>query len=556
MFVLHFKFKVAIIPKLLLAMCVTVVLVPCAQAQTSRRTSAISSTSARSTRAAQFVSEGIAAFERGDLNAARTLLQQAVEANPQAATAHTFLGAIADQTGDLAAAERHFARAATLTPRSASARNNYGAVLLRLNRECEATAEFEAALRADAKQPNALINLAQIYFARGDAASLGAANDLFMRAYSLAPDAEIARALTIIALRRNDRNAAAEHYRDYSMRVESANNRNVNAATHAELGGALLEAGLLAEAEKELSLAVKLDPSNVDSIVRLARVYFARKEIFSAGRTLEAAIAHGVDSAPVYALFAEVYEQSGHPENAIPAMRLAIQRDPQSEKYRFAYGILLTNSLAPAAAVIRLEEALKIFPDSARFWFVLGMARFKESKSDEAARAFTRAIELDAQFAPAYAYLGMTRVELGQSAEGVELYEKSLKADPKLAVVHYLIADALLKETDADNTRIESNLKRAIEKDATFTPAHLALGKLYSRTERFTEAARELELVTAADPELAEAYYQLGRVYSRLKRTPEAHAALAKFKTLSDKQKQQEQDERRDIVRRLSSVLF
>ena len=122
--------------------------------------------------------------------------------------------------------------------------------------------------------------------------------------------------------------------------------------------------------------------------------------------------------------------------------------------------------------------------------------------------------------------------------------------------MHFLIADALLKETNPDNTRIESHLKRAIEKDATFTPARLALGKLYSRTERFTEAARELESVTTASPELAEAYYQLGRVYSRLKRAPEATAALARFKTLSDKQKQQQRDERGDIVRRLSTVLF
>ena len=140
---------------------------------------------------------------------------------------------------------------------------------------------------------------------------------------------------------------------------------------------------MLAEAEKELSLAVKLDPANTDAVIQLARLFLTRKEIPSAGRTLEAAVARGVDSAPVYALLAEVYEQSGHPENAIPAMRLAIQRDPQSEKYRYAYGILLTNALAPAAAVIRLEEALKTFPDSARLWFALGLAHFKESKSDE-----------------------------------------------------------------------------------------------------------------------------------------------------------------------------
>ena len=55
---------------------------------------------------------------------------------------------------------------------------------------------------------------------------------------------------------------------------------------------------------------------------------------------------------------------------------------------------------------------------------------------------------------------------------------------------------------------------------------------------------------------MAEAYYQLGRVYALIKRADEAQDTLATFKQLSDKQKEQEQKDRRDIVRRLANVLF
>ena len=78
------------------------------------------------------------------------------------------------------------------------------------------------------------------------------------------------------------------------------------------MGAALFEAGLLKEAEAELTAVVSLNRTDTDSIVRLARVYLARKDIPSAGRTLEAAVARGNDPAPVYALLAYVYEQSGH----------------------------------------------------------------------------------------------------------------------------------------------------------------------------------------------------------------------------------------------------
>ena len=37
----------------------------------------------------------------------------------------------------------------------------------------------------------------------------------------------------------------------------------------------------------------------------------------------------------------------GHYENAIPAMRLAVQRDPQNEIYHFRYGLLLTTRMHP-----------------------------------------------------------------------------------------------------------------------------------------------------------------------------------------------------------------
>jgi Tfp pilus assembly protein PilF len=503
----------------------------------------------------QLLVEGVAAFERGDDSTARNLLERALAGDPRSAEAHTYLGALADRAGDLSAAERHFAAASRLAPQSARARNNHGAILLRLDRMREAAAEFEESLRLDPNQAKALVNLARIRFESGSPEGLRAADDLFRRADALAPDVEIARALAVIALRRGDRARAADCYRAYATRVASATG-DTPAGARSDLGGALFEAGLLAEAEAELNAALTLDPANAETVLRLARVYLARKEIPAAGRALEAALARKVEAPAIYALLAVVYEKSGHIENAIPAMRIAIQLDPQSEKYRFQYGVLLTETNAPAAAVIRLNEALQSFPKSSRLHLAIGLANLKMDKNGEAAQAFNRAIELDPEFAQAYAYLGILRVAAGQYEEGVRCFEQALQRNPNIAVVHYLLADALLKQTDADAARIEKSLKRAIELDATYAPAPLALGKLHMRAGRLPEAVAEFEQVIRLDPNLAEAYYQLSRALNRLKRTAEAQSALAAFKRLSDSQKQQEQDEQRDIVRRLADVIF
>src|SRR5256884_1232016 len=312
-------------------------------------------------RAASLVADGAAALERGDPASARDSFRKALEAAPDNVDAHTSLGVLADREDNLREAERHFAAAAAVAPFSASARNNYGAILVRLNRPQLAAAQFEASLKLDPDQPNALANLAQIRFNSGKTEDLSAARELFSHAIRVAPDAEIARALVVIALRLGEKDKAAAAYRDYAPRVSSvtqatqpgapaadssatlspSSSPSASAASRAELGEALLEGGLIEEAAGELSASLSLDASNAEAVVALARAHMKRGDIRAAGRTLEAAVARGLDPAPVYAALADVYEAGRYVQHAIPAMRLAIARDPHHQSYRLRYGTLL-----------------------------------------------------------------------------------------------------------------------------------------------------------------------------------------------------------------------
>ncbi|MCA1626380.1 MAG: tetratricopeptide repeat protein [Acidobacteria bacterium] len=461
---------------------------------------------ARRERAEQLAAEGIAALERGDEAAARQSFQGALAAEPNNVAAHTYLGVLADRADDLKTAERHFAAAVAAAPSQASARNNYGAILLRAGRTAEAAAQFAVSLRLDRDQPNALANLAQIRFASGSTEDLRAARELFERAQAIAPDREIARALVVISLRLGERERARDFYRDYAARLDGADGAAAAStpAARAELGTALLEAELLEEATK----------------------------------------------------LTEVYETAGYPEKAIPAMRLAIERDPRNESYRFRYGMLLTDTRAPAAAIIRLEESLRELPRSSRLWLALGVAQLAHGKNADAQKSFERALELDPKFAPAFAYLGTTYAERGQYAEAVNFYERAVAADDQLAVPYYLAADALLKLQSFDAARVEKYLRRAVVLDPSLASARMALAKLHVRGERWPEAAEQFEAVVKLDPDLAEAHYQLGRVYTRLKRTAEAQKELTIFKELSERQKEQKETTRRELVRRLADVRF
>ncbi len=396
--------------------------------------------------------------------------------------------------------------------------------------------------------------------------------------------------LGMVAAEKNDLKAAEKHF------AAAASLAPYDPSTRNNYGAILMRQGRTAEARTQFEASLKLNPDQPSALTNLAQIYFdlgqpddlrmalslleraaknssdpqisqglvitylklarvlMEKDLRGAGRTLESAVASGLDDAKIYAALADVYQADGRFENAIPAMRLAIQRDPKNEFHHFRYGLLLIDSHAPAAGIVRLQESLRQFPNSARLWLALGIAQLTQGQNVEAENSFKRSLALDAKLVPALAYLGITYGERGLYDKAIGLYEQAIALNAQLAALHYLVADTILKTSNADTARAEKYLKRATELDPTLAAAYLAWGRLYVRANRHSEAAPLLERAVSIEPELLEAHYQLSQVLRKLKRTDEANRELEIFKQLSAKQKVQ--NEPRDIARRLANVRF
>ncbi len=491
------------------------------------------------------LAESTAALQTGDFIRAKTILQKVLAIAPRNSAANTLAGIVADRENDLAKAEKHFALAAKIAPNAPETRNNYGAILLRLGRKKEAAGEFTASLAVSPRQVSALINLANIRLAEND---YTAAREFFVKAKAVAPDAEVSRALVVISLELNEKERATQEFREYFA--------SPVATKDTSLGALLSSKNLLSEAQQELEFVLAGDADNIKALVILSQVYLAQKNIPAAGKLLESAVARGIVAGEIYAALAEVYQAAGRPENAIPAMRLAIEKEPNNESHRIRYGLLLIDSKAPAAAVIRIEEAIKVFPKSARLRLLLGMAHFTIGKSNEAQTAFESALLIEPNLVPAHGYLATIYAEQGKFDEAAKVYERTINFDDKNATLHYLLADTLLKMQNASAERVESELKRAIVLDANLAPAYAVLGRLYVRQARWEDARAALERGVQINPKMADALYQLGLVYARLKRSEESKATLAKFKELNVSLEKQNEDDRREIVRRLANTKF
>ncbi len=505
--------------------------------------------------ASSLLQEGSIALEKNDLQHAKVLFTRLLVLDPQAADAHTYLGVIADREGDLQTAERHFRAAVAHQGNSPQARNNYGAVLLRLGRKQDAALQFERSLQSDPDQPAALLNLADIRFVSGKRDDLNSARELLQHAEELTPDIETERALIMVDCRLNDAQRARVGYLKYKQTAEAKGFRE-EAVKRRDLGAALLNVGLYSEAVAELQEVNLSDPKDPAAVILLAKAQRALNHLPDAGKTLEAAVASGVQSGEIYSELAKVYEATGRPENAIPAMRLAIDREPANEDYRFRYGMLLTNTKAPQGAVLRLKEALEKFPKSAKLWFALGFAQLEDHKNADAQSSFLRSESLDQHYAPAAVFLGVTDLLLGNYKEAETHYQRGIVLSPHTAVLHEMMAEAMARQYPPNVTAAERELKRCIEMDPGFAPAHLELGKLYALKHEYQAAATELAQAVKLDPALTEAHYHLGRMYNRLKRREEAEQELQRFKALNEQDKDQEKLERQQLVQRLAKTLF
>lgn len=493
--------------------------------------------------------EAAAALENGKLTDAKSILRRVLKTAPNDAAAHALTGIIADRENDLTAAEKHFAIAARLQPNSPKMRNNYGAILLRLGRKSEAAKEFTASLSANPNQSSALVNLAQIRVSENDSQ---AARQLFERAKIIEPNAEIARAIILLSLQLKDKAATKLDFQEYFKLAKNS----ANQTARTELGALLLENGFFEESVQELEAALALDSTNVNTLITLSQAYLRQKNVRAAGRLLESAVARGVDDGRVYVSLAEVYKAGGYFENAIPAMRRAIEKEPKNEFYRVRYGLLLIDSRAPAAAVVRLSEAVAEFPNSARLWLALGIAQQIEGKMSEAHSSFEKSLQIEPKSVPALAYLANSLIEQARYAEAVKIYERALALDERNAILHYLLADSLLKIPASDERKIQKHLERSVALDEKFAQARLTLGKFYARVERWQQAAVEFEQAARNAPDVAETHYQLGRALARLKRTEESKTAFETYKKLNETQTARKETDRQDLVRRLANVHF
>lgn len=207
---------------------------------------------------------------QGQFAASIAMWRKALALNPDDAKAHNNLGRALAGNGGLDEAITEWQQALRINPGYSEARNNLGVALLRNGRINEAIAHFEQVLAANGNYAEVHANLGRALAQKGKEES---AMSHWRRALELNPNyAEAYNDIGAALLRKGRLDEAAESFQ------KAAALNPAFAAAQFNLGNALASAGRFGPALAAWRAGLRVDPTNVSTLNRTARVLAAHPD--------------------------------------------------------------------------------------------------------------------------------------------------------------------------------------------------------------------------------------------------------------------------------------
>jgi tetratricopeptide (TPR) repeat protein len=159
-------------------------------------------------------------------------------------------------------------------------------------------------------------------------------------------------------------------------------------------GYALRHAKRLDESQKQLTIALKIDPEDGRSWDAMAQLYADKKEWEKAADHFEVAAERRPDDFDIRMALAAAHRESGQRDAALDDLRIAQRLNPRLSQPWFLEGVLLLESNRPADAVAQLARAAMLSPNHAETQYHLGLALMQSGQGHSAVEPLMNAVQL------------------------------------------------------------------------------------------------------------------------------------------------------------------
>ena len=513
--------------------------------------------------------------KRFDIAAAE--YRKALELNPKAARAHSYLGTIyLLEKGDTAFtdARREFEAEIAHDPGDYSSHFNLGLMHFKRREFGPAERELSEAIRLRPESPDAHFHLGQAQMESGDSQASVAQLKKSIELYGSAPEAQPAHQALAKALENLGRPGEAQQEADIARKL-------------AQPGGQLGPATLPADSSSGKEVRAMLLPAATkDSAQKIPPEYVAglKEALGNAYHNLGVILAQRSQYAEAANLFGEAAKWSTDIKAldknwgtasfrakqysmAIAPLERHMLADPQDSNARrmLALSYFMTENFPKAAVTFRpilpaltdnpsllyaagislaksgdSKGASEIFrrmlvqnPDAAEVHLFLGQAHSEQKEDVDALKEFSRALELNPKLPEANYGSGMIHLRLGNREQAEKDFRAELAVNPGDASAEYRLGYILLaQQKQAEAIDMLADVVRQKPNDAD---AHYGLGKALLEKGDLTPAIARLETAVRLNPDQPYAYYQLSLAYRRQGRAQEAETTLRQYEKLKQK---------------------
>ena len=195
---------------------------------------------------------------------------------------------------------------------------------------------------------------------------------------------------------------------------------------------------------------------------------------------------------------AGIHSMQGQHQEAIGAMRQALEQRPADALYHNTMGTILGNAGSFDAAVEVLQRACQLQPGLALAWFNLGVMLVRGVRNDEAETALQKAVALAPDQVDARALLGDMLRNRGAVAEASAEYRKVIARQPWAGLAWWGLAD--LKTTrfeDGDIQSMQAAMRQPAASDDDLMAMGFALAKALDDAGRYAESLAALAQANA-----------------------------------------------------------
>ena len=175
----------------------------------------------------------------------------------------------------------------------------------------------------------------------------------------------------------------------------------------------------------------KENPSDLDNIIRLGKLFFNQKEYTKSLAYYEKSLELTVNPEDSYFSMAECYEELGKFNDALNFIEKAIKLNSSNDKYHYLKSLILYEKKQFSKSLASIGKSINLNPSSSGSFLLKGTINDTLGKYDEALEDYNKSIEFDVKRIGAYSNKANLLRKMGELEVAMLTLEEGFKYDSK-----------------------------------------------------------------------------------------------------------------------------